>query len=183
MYVQYQQVDGVKITRGVRIWIEERCEVSKLVYFTGDIALVDNLSIENCMAIQGPLKKLAEYETSESGWIPCEIRCPELVNEQYDGSYISDPVWVTYKSIFDETPHTATEAAVYLGDEKWKWFDETDDLSNMEDVVCEIIAWRPLLEPYVPAGVIQACVNKACPHNTDGKCPVWNECGGNKNNE
>lgn len=89
-----------------------------------------------------------KLEADESGWIPCKIRFPELVKEQYDGNYISEPVWVTYKSIFDETPHTATEAAVYLGDEKWKWFDETDDLSNMEDVLCEIIAWRPLSKPY-----------------------------------
>lgn len=106
-----------------------------------------------------------KLEADESSWISCKIRFPEVVKEQYDGSYISDPVWVTYKSIFDETSHTATEAAVYLGDEKWKWFNETDDLSNMEDVVCEIIAWRPLLEPYIPADVIQACVNKECPHN------------------
>ena len=39
--------------------------MEKLLYFTGDIALVDNLSIENCMAIQEPLKKLHNYEIAE----------------------------------------------------------------------------------------------------------------------
>ena len=39
--------------------------MERLVYFTGDIALVDNLSIEDCMAIQEPLKKLHKYENLE----------------------------------------------------------------------------------------------------------------------
>lgn len=39
--------------------------MGNLVYFTGDVALVDNLSVEECMAIQEPLKKLAKYERLE----------------------------------------------------------------------------------------------------------------------
>jgi hypothetical protein len=39
--------------------------MSKLVYFTGDIALVDNLGIEECISIQEVLKKLHEYEIAE----------------------------------------------------------------------------------------------------------------------
>lgn len=39
--------------------------MERLVYFTGDIALVDNLGIEECMEIQEPLKKLHDYEIAE----------------------------------------------------------------------------------------------------------------------
>ena len=36
--------------------------MERLVYFTGDIALVDNLSIEDCMAIEEAEQKLAEMK-------------------------------------------------------------------------------------------------------------------------
>lgn len=39
--------------------------MERLVYFCGDIALVDDLGIEECMEIQEPLKKLHNYELAE----------------------------------------------------------------------------------------------------------------------
>ena len=49
--------------------------MERLVYFTGDIALVDNLSIEDCMAIQEPLKKLHEYEVAEEQGLLLRLPC------------------------------------------------------------------------------------------------------------
>ena len=50
--------------------------MEKLVYFTGDdIALVDNLSIEDCMVIQEPLKKLHEYEIAEEQGLLLRLPC------------------------------------------------------------------------------------------------------------
>lgn len=49
--------------------------MGRLVYFTGDISLVDNLSIEDCMAIQEPLNKLHEYEIAEEKGLLLRLPC------------------------------------------------------------------------------------------------------------
>jgi hypothetical protein len=49
--------------------------MSKLVYFTGDIALVDNLGIEECISIQEVLKKLHEYEIAEEQGLLLRLPC------------------------------------------------------------------------------------------------------------
>lgn len=49
--------------------------MERLVYFTGDVALVDNLGIEECMAIQEPLKKLHEYEIAEEQGLLLRLPC------------------------------------------------------------------------------------------------------------
>jgi len=71
----------------------EGVEMERLVYFTGDIALVDNLSIEDCMAIQEPLKKLHDYEIAEEQGLLLRLPCKVgdmlyvLVDMNEEGKY------------------------------------------------------------------------------------------------
>lgn len=89
-------------------------------------------------------------EKYDNGWIPCSEKYPP--NSTHCKTEDCKPVFVTYKSIYDEKYFVAGTLALYIGDGEWKWFDETIDVSDMEDVVCKIIAWQPLPEPYQPKG-------------------------------
>lgn len=90
-------------------------------------------------------------EWTDDGWMPCKFHYPEpsVVD---DGREDVHPVLVTYKSVFDGESAVANQCAIYIGAGKWKWYDDTIDIEDMEDVRCEIVAWRPLLEFYQPKG-------------------------------
>ena len=59
---------------------EKGVKMDRLVYFTGDVALVDNLGIEECMEIQEPLKKLHEYEIAEEQGLLAKVVHAEWVD-------------------------------------------------------------------------------------------------------
>lgn len=50
-------------------------DMERLVYFCGDIAMVDNLAIEECENIQEPLKKLHDYEIAEEQGLLLRLPC------------------------------------------------------------------------------------------------------------
>lgn len=64
--------------------------MERLVYFTGDVALVDNLGIEECMEIQEPLKKLHDYEIAEEQGLLTKVVYGEWIDtepEYHNGYY------------------------------------------------------------------------------------------------
>lgn len=96
------------------------------------------------------LGKIADWWTDD-GWMPCKFHHPEpsVVD---DGREDIHPVLVTYKSVFDGKCATANQCAIYIGAGKWKWYDDTIEIEDMEDVRCEVVAWRPLPQPYQSKG-------------------------------
>jgi hypothetical protein len=63
--------------------------MERLVYFCGDIALVDNLTIEECDKIQELLIKLAEYEDAEEQGLLLRLPCK-----------VGDTIW---ESVYEDT--------------------------------------------------------------------------------
>lgn len=87
-------------------------------------------------------KALDEYEKNQ--WISVLERLPEERNEI--GKPI--PVLVTYLSWDDNTPMVELTAVYDKTAKVWRWYDDREDLENMEAVKVEITAWRPSPVPY-----------------------------------
>ena len=97
-----------------------------------------------------------EAEQYNNGWIPCSLRLPEEC-APVNVTWINRKPELYYEKIKD-VPFSAT--AVYYNS-KWYWYSSTcvDYLSeygkNDFDLVeknIDIIAWKPLPQPYQPKG-------------------------------
>lgn len=85
-------------------------------------------------------KDINVFSKDNGGWIPCEERMPErTLDEKMNDSYKE------YLVFIDSVDGWSIDIAVHdlWNDKKWR---ETHDFCEIENV----IAWRPLPEPYRP---------------------------------
>lgn len=89
--------------------------------------------------------EIMDAPAAEPQWIPCSEQLPLCQDPE---SLAWTPVLVTYLAYYSKAPMNDMLAVFDYEDNCWRWYEQEEDIYNMEKCIVEVVAWMPLPQPY-----------------------------------